>query len=344
MKSKYAHLTGRKKCAILLVSAGSDLASNIYKCLTDEELEQITLEIANVGNIPMELTRQVFEEFHCMTQSQIKCAQGGISIARELLEKSLGGEKAMEIIERLQNMHVSTPFDFLQRVDPEHLFFLIQNEHPQIIALILVHLEKEQSISIFSSLPLDLQTEVALRIATIEAVSSEVISRIERELEKQIFSILYQNHSNLGGIEKMVELLNGLDLSTRRTVIDEIAAEGNTELVEAIKDLSFTFDDLARFDDRTIQLILRKMDVSDLAIALRCTTEEIRKAVFRNISPRKEEIIREESKIIGPVKKSRVEEAQKKITQLIYQMRENREILIPPMEKATGDDENLTLE
>ncbi|MFH1738881.1 MAG: flagellar motor switch protein FliG, partial [bacterium] len=211
-----AKITGRKKAAILMVTLGPEVAADVYRNLGDEEIEQITLEVANLGTVPAEMTAQVIEEFYHTSMAKQYIGHGGIGTAREILEKALGPGKAIEIIERLQGMLQGSPFDFLKKVDPSHLLNFIQSEHPQTIALILAYLEYDQAAAIMSALSPELQTEVALRVATMDQTAPEIISEVERVLERKIATVLSQEFTVAGGIESLAELLNRVDRATEK--------------------------------------------------------------------------------------------------------------------------------
>jgi flagellar motor switch protein FliG len=322
-----AKLSGRKKAAILMITLGPDIAADIYRGLSDEEIEQITLEVANIGTVPQELTWQVIEEFYHTAMAKQYISHGGISTAREILEKALGPVKAMEVIERLQGMLQGTPFDFLKKVDPNHLLNFIQSEHPQTIALILAHLEFDQSAIIMSALPPELQTEVALRIATMDQTSPEIISEVERVLERKIATVLSQEFSVAGGIEALAELLNRVDRATEKSILETLEEE-NQELAVEIKKLMFTFDDVILLDDRAIQQVLREVDFKELSVALKGGNEEVKTKIFSNISSRAADNIREDMEYMGPVRIKQVEEAQQKIVAIIRRLEEAGEIFI----------------
>ncbi|MGI6454854.1 MAG: flagellar motor switch protein FliG [bacterium] len=329
-------ITGRKKAAILMITLGPDIAADVYRCLSDEEIEQITLEVANIGNVPQELTAQVIEEFYHTAMAKQYISHGGISTAREILEKALGPGKAMEIIERLQGMLQGTPFDFLKKVDPNHLLNFIQSEHPQTVALILAHLEYEQSAVIMSALPPEMQTEVALRIATMDQTSPEIISEVERVLERKIATVLSQEFSVAGGIEALAELLNRVDRATEKSILETLEEE-NQELAVEIKKLMFTFDDVILLDDRAIQQVLKEVDMKELAVALKGANDEVKNKIFGNVSSRAGENIREDMEFMGPVRVKQVEEAQQKIVAIIRRLEESGEIII----NRGGEDQLL---
>ena len=322
-----ANLTGRKKAAILLVTIGPDLAGDVYRCLSDEEIEQVTLEVANLGTVPQELTAQVVEEFYHTAMAKQYIGSGGIGIAREILEKALGPGKAMEIIERLQGMLQGSPFDFLKKVNPNHLLNFIQNEHPQTMALILAYLEYEQSAVILSALAPELQTEVALRIATMDQTAPEIIAEVERVLERRIATVLSQEFTAAGGIEALAELLNRVDRATEKGILETLEEE-NQELAVEIKKLMFTFDDVILLDDRGIQQVLKELDMKELAVALKGSNEDVKNKIFSNVSSRAADNIREDMEFMGPVRVKQVEEAQQKIVAVIRRLEESGELVI----------------
>ncbi len=330
-----AKLTGRKKASILMVTLGPEVAADVYRSLSDEEIEQITLEVANLGTVPQELTTQVIEEFYHTAMAKQYMSSGGIGTARDILEKALGPGKAMEIIERLQGMLQGSPFDFLKKVDPNHLLNFIQNEHPQTVALILAHLEYEQSAVIMSALAPELQTEVALRIATMDQTAPEIISEVERVLERKIATVLSQEFTVAGGIEALAELLNRVDRATEKGILETLEEE-NQELAVEIKKLMFTFDDVMLLDDKAIQSVLKEVDMKEVAVALKGATEEVKEKIFCNVSSRAAENMREEMEFMGPVRVKQVEEAQQKIVAVIRRLEESGEIII-----ARGDGDEM---
>ncbi len=330
-----AKLTGRKKAAILMVTLGPEAAADAYRHLTDEEIEQITLEVANLGTVPQELKTQVIEEFYHTSMAKQYMSSGGIGTAREILEKALGPGRAMEIIERLQGMLQGSPFDFLKKVDPNHLLNFIQKEHPQTIALILAYLDYQQSAVIMSALPPESQTEVALRIATMDQTAPEIISEVERVLERKIATVLSQEFTTAGGIEALAELLNRVDRATEKGILETLEEE-NQELAVEIKKLMFTFDDVMLLDDKAIQSVLKEVDMKEVAVALKGATEEVKDKIFSNVSSRAADNMREEMEFMGPVRVKQVEEAQQKIVAVIRRLEESGEIII-----ARGGSEEM---
>ncbi|MFH1743277.1 MAG: flagellar motor switch protein FliG [bacterium] len=323
-----SHVSNRKKAAILMLTLGPEQAADVYRNLSDAEIEQITLEVANLGTVSSELTAQVIEEFYhtCMAKQYI--SHGGIATAREILEKALGPSKALETIERLQGMLHGAPFDSLRRVDSVHLLHFIQNEHPQAIALILAHLEYDRAAEVLSALPPELRSEVALRIATMDQTPPEIISEMERVLERKIATVMSHESPVTDGIESLAELLNRVDRSTSKSIMENLE-EQNPGLAAEVKKRTFTFEDVLILDDRAIQQVLGKLDKRELAIALKGANEEVRNKILNNISSRAGDEIGEEMEFMGPVRVKQVEEAQQKVVAIIRQLQESGEITIP---------------
>lgn len=324
----YQELTGKQKSSILLIALGQEKSSQVFKYLSDHEIEDLTLEIANIGKIPPEFRAQVIEEFHQMCLAQEYIARGGIEYAKEVLEKALGTTRAMEIINRLSGSLQVSPFDFMRKIDPSQILSFIQGEHPQTIALIMAYLHPDQAASILSSLPPDLQVDVAKRIATMDRTSPDVIKEIERVLERKLASVSSSDFSAAGGVKSLVEVLNKVDRSTEKSILDALD-EQNPDLAEEIKRLMFVFEDIIGLDDRSIQLVLREIDTKDLALALKGSSEEVKKKIFKNMSERAQNILKEDMEYMGPVRLRHVEEAQQRIVNTIRRLEEAGEIIVP---------------
>ena len=320
-------LSGRRKAAMLLVSLGPEIAAEIYRNLTDTEIEQITVEIATIGNLDPRVVDGVLEEFYHTALAHHHLHQGGVQRAREILEKAVGAQKALEIIGRLQGALQVSPFDFVKRVEPEHLLSFIQGEHPQTIALILSHLPPELSSPIISALPPEQQAEVALRIATMDQTTPEVTKEVERVLERKIAMILSQEYTTVGGVEALAELLNRVDRATERSIMEVIEAE-NAELADAVKKLMFVFEDIILLDDRAIQQVLKEVDQKELAMVLKGASEEVKEKIFGNLSSRAGEIIKEDMEFMGPVRVRQVEEAQQRVVAIIRRLEEAGQVTV----------------
>jgi len=320
-------LTGRQKAAILMISLGPEISSEIFKHLTDEEIEQLTLEIANLRRVDVATRSEVLEEFHEMALAREYIARGGIEYARELLEKGLGAEKANEIINRLTASLQVRPFDFARKTDPAQLLNFIQHEHPQTIALILAYLHAEQAGQILSALPPELQVEVARRLATLDRTSPEVLEEIEATLERRLSAFVMQDYTAAGGIDVAVEVLNRVDRATEKTIMDALE-EQDPELAEEIKKRMFVFEDIILLSDRDIQQIIREVDTAEWALALKTASEEVSERIFKNMSKRAAEMLKEEMEYLGPVRLRDVENAQQKIVSIIRRLEEAGEIIV----------------
>ncbi len=327
-----SELTGRRKAAILLVSLGPEVAAEVYRNLSDQEIEQITVEIAGLGGLGPEAINGVLEEFYHTAMAQQFLNTGGIDAARSMLEKALGSKRAMEIMSRLQGVLQVSPFDFVKRVEPEHLLSFIQGEHPQTIALILSHLSPEQAAPIISSLPPDQQAEVALRIATMDQTTPEITREVERVLERKIATVLSQEFTMVGGVEALAELLNRVDRSTERAIMETLEAE-NAELADAVKKLMFVFEDIVLLDDRAIQQVLKEIDQRELATLLKGASDQVKVKILSNMSQRAAEIVKEDIEFMGPVRVRQVEEAQQRFVAVIRRLEEAGEITISRSEE-----------
>ena len=327
-------LTGRQKAAILLISLGPEVSAQIFKHLRDDEIEQLTLEIANVRKVDSTEKEVVLSEFHQICLAQEYISQGGIQYAKEILEKALGPTKAVDIINRLTATLQVRPFDFARKADALQILNFIQNESSQTIALVLSYLQTDQASQILSSLPPEKQASVARRIALMDSTSPEVISQVEQVLEQKLSSTVTQDYTSAGGIESIVGILNGVDRGTERTILDSLEIQ-DPELAEEIKKRMFVFEDIVNIDNRSIQRIIRDIDNSDLQLALKVASEEVRGSIFRNMSKRMADTFREEMEFMGPVRLRDVEEAQTRIVAIIRRLEESGEIIIA---RGGGDD------
>lgn len=321
------NLTGSKKAAILLISLGPELSSLLFKHLSEEEVEKLTLEIANIRRVPQEERDEIFQEFYQMWLASDYISQGGIEYARELLEKAFGEKKASEIIGRLTATLQVRPFDFIRKADPGQLINFIQNEHPQTIALILAYLEPDQAASVLSALPPELQVEVARRIALMDRTTPEVLREVEKVLERKLSSVMSQDYTTAGGVQALVEVINRVDRATEKTIIETLEVQ-DPELADNIKKLLFVFEDIVQLDDRSVQLILREVDSHDLALALKGAGEEVMSKIERNISKRAAQMLKEDIEYMGPVRLRDVEEAQQRIVAVIRSLEEQGQIVI----------------
>ncbi|MBC7075221.1 MAG: flagellar motor switch protein FliG [Syntrophomonadaceae bacterium] len=327
-------LSGKKKAANFLIFLGPEKSAKIFKHMTEEEIEQLTLEIANVRKVSKEKADSIFREFFEMCLASQYIGQGGLDYAKEILERAYGEEKTMEIIGRISASLQVRPFDFIRRTEPSQLLNFIQSEHSQTIALILAYLEPEKASIILSALPPDRQSEVAKRIAIMDTTSPEVIKEVERILERKLSSIVPQEVTNAGGTKAVVEILNRVDRATEKTIMEALEVQ-DPELAEEIKKLMFVFEDIVMLDDRSVQRVLREVETQDLALALKGASNEVSQKIFSNMSKRASETLKEDIEFMGAVRLRDVEEAQQRIVNIIRRLEEIGEIIVA---RGGGDE------
>ncbi|MGN7174925.1 flagellar motor switch protein FliG [Paenibacillus sp. FSL R5-0490] len=333
-KKEQRELTGKQKAAILLISLGPDVASSVYKHLSEEEIEKLTLEISGVRKVDSVAKEEILEEFHQIALAQDYITQGGIGYAKTVLEKALGTEQASAIINRLTSSLQVRPFDFARKADPAQILNFIQNEHPQTISLILSYLDPAQAGQILSELPQEMQADIARRIAVMDSTSPEIINEVEQILERKLSSTVTQDYTQTGGIESVVDVLNGVDRATERTILDALEIQ-DPELAEEIKKRMFVFEDIVTLDSRAIQRVIRDCESEDLMLSLKVSSEEVKGIVFKNMSSRMVETFKDEMEYMGPVRLRDVEEAQSRIVGIIRRLEESGEIIVA---RGGGDD------
>lgn len=319
---------------MLLISLGPERSAEIFKHLKEEEIEQLTLEIANIRTVTPEEKEKVMEEFYQICLAQEYIAEGGISYAKEILEKALGTQKALDVINKLTVSLQVRPFEFVRKADPAQLLNFIQKEHPQTIALILAYLKPQQAAVVLAALPQDKQADVARRIAVMDRTSPEIIKEVERILEKNLSSLVTEDFTAAGGLQAIVNILNTVDRGTEKYIMETLEIE-DTDLAEEIRKRMFVFEDILTLDNRSIQRFLRDVDNNLLAVALKGATEEVQKVIYSNMSKRLAEMIREDIEYMGPVRLKDVEEAQQKIVNIIRKLEDAGEIIIS---RGGGDE------
>ncbi|MBN1532251.1 MAG: flagellar motor switch protein FliG [Spirochaetes bacterium] len=327
LQSKKSQLSGRQKAAIFLVSLGSDVSSEIFKHLREDEIEQLTFEIARLDKVEPEDRDRVLAEFQEMMMAQEFIQNGGIDYARDVLERALGTQKAIDIVNRLTSSLQVRPFDFIRRTDPSHLLNFIQGEHPQTIALILAYLDPQKAALILSGLSHQIQADVAKRIAQMDRTSPDVLREVERVLERKLSTLASEDFTSAGGIDSIVEVLNNVDRGTEKIIIEALEEE-DPELAEEIKKRMFVFEDIVLLDDRSIQKVLREVDSQDLAKALKGVDAEVQEKIFRNMSKRAASLLREDMDFMGPIRLRDVEESQQKIVNIIRKLEDSGDIIV----------------
>ena len=334
MASSDKEMDGVEKAATLLIALGPEKSAQIFKHLKEEEIEQLTLEIANTSSVSPQTKEMVLNEFYEICLAQQYIAEGGIGYAKELLEKALAEEKAKSVIGKLTASLQVRPFEFIRKTDPSQLLNFIQDEHPQTIALILSYLPPSQSSLVISSLPPEKQADVAKRIAQMDRTSPDVIKQVEKVLERKLSSLVNQDYTIVGGVDAIVSILNSVDRGTEKHIMETLEVE-EPELADEIRKKMFVFEDILSLDDRAIQRVLRDVDNSDLALALKGATEEVQNIILNNLSSRLAVMIKEDMEFMGPVRMKDVEEAQQKIVNIIRKLEDSAEIVIA---RGGGDE------
>lgn len=323
-------LSGRKKVALILIALGPEIAAQVLRHFDESEVEQMALEISTMRQTEREVVNQVLEEFYELVQASEQMALGGQDYAEALLKGAFGDARANRVLGKLDIIQEknSLPFEAFRKADPTQVAHLIQNEHPQTIALILAYLKPEQAAVVLSHLSDDLQIEVAMRMATMERAGLEVIKEVESILQSKFSSVLkHDKGTHVGGVKSLAEVLNRVDRSTERNIVENLE-RFDPELAESVKKLMFVFDDIIILDDRGIQRLLRELDSKDLALALKGANEDVRAKIFRNMSERAATMLQDDMEAMGPVRLKDVEETQQKIVNIIRRLEEAGEIVI----------------
>ena len=319
--------TGIQKAAILLIALGPERSADIFKHLKEDEIEELTLEIANTRSVSPQVKEDVLNEFYQICLAQQYIAEGGIGYAKELLDKALGEDRAKEVITKLTASLQVRPFEFVRKTDPSQLLNFIQDEHPQTIAMILSYLTSAQAALVIGALPPEKQADVAKRIAMMDRTSPDVIKEVERVLEKKLSSLVNQDYTIVGGVDAIVNILNTVDRTTEKHIMESLEIE-EPELADEIRKKMFVFEDILLLDDRAIQRVLRDVDNADLGVALKAANEEVQNVIFKNLSKRLAAMIKEDME-------KDVEEAQQKVVSVIRKLEDSGEIVIS---RGGGDE------
>jgi len=329
-------VTGLRKAAVLMVQLGKDRSASVLAAMREAEVEEITAEIARLDSIDVATAQRVMDEFEELVIAHKYYSRGGLAFAREVLEASVGGEKARAIMERLNASLTEMPFQFLRRADPRQIISFLQDEHPQTIALVLSHMGSEQAAIVLSGLTPESQAEVAHRIAVMDRTSPEYVKLVEGIFEKKLATVLSQagESSSVGGLGPLVDIINRSDRTTEKLILEALEQRDH-ELAETVRAQMFMFEDILSLDDKAVQLVLRQVEAADLATALKGVRDEVRAKVMNNMSERAAENLEEEISLLGPVRLKTVEESQAKVVQVIRQLEESGQIVI----QRGSDDE-----
>ncbi len=327
--------SNREKAAILLIALGKDHSAKLFKQLSDDEIEQMTLEIANMRRVAPETQKDILREFSeaCMAQNYIM--EGGIEYAREVLDKAIGQQRAFDLIGKLTSSLQVRPFDFARRLDATQLLNIIQNEQPQTIALILSYIDPAQAAAILNELSPEIQSDVIAKIAKMGKTSPEHIKEVERILEKKLSNLGVSDYARVGGVNTTVDILNASDRSTEKHILDALM-DIDQDLVDEIRSKMFLFEDIVKLNRPSIQRVLKDVGNDDLVLALKGVKKDVADFIFENMSKRLQDMIKEEIELKGPVRIRDVEEAQQKIVGNIRRLEDAGEIVI-----ARGQEEQL---
>ena len=325
---KADELSGAQKAAVLLVQLGKEKSAAVLKSLRESEVEEVLNEIARLKGVPTETVDAVFEEFQTLASARRYYAQGGMDFAREVLEATLGADRAAELLDRMKASLVEMPFEFLRRADARQVLSFLQDEHPQTVALVLAHMRADQAAIVLSGMPDDLQADVAHRVAVMETTSPDVVRRVEAVLERKLSSVLQSTEvAAAGGLQPLVDIINHADRATERLILEGLERR-DPALAEEVRSQMFMFEDICTLDDRSVQLVLRQVDSKELATALKGVSQDVRGKIMANVSERAAANLADEIDLLGPVRLSTVEEAQAKIIATIRSLEESGQILL----------------
>jgi flagellar motor switch protein FliG len=333
--ARLARTTGRRKAALLLVTLGSDRAAAVFKHLREDEIEALSLEMAKLHNVEPELTDAVLEEFSATVTAYDSFAAGGVDFAREVLERALGESRAAEIMQRLSIVIEMRPFEFMRRTPPEQIVNFLRNESPQVVALVVANLQTQLAAQVLAALPESEQAEIALRIARMGETSPDVVKQVEAIMRQKLDSVVQQDYRAAGGVKSLAEILNQVDRSTERNVLESLS-ETDEELGDEVRRLLFVFEDIAKLDDRSIQLILREADQKDLALALRGVKDDVKSKILANMSERGAQMLLEEMEFQPPQRRRVVEDAQGRMVAIVRRLEESGTIVL-----GRGEEESV---
>jgi flagellar motor switch protein FliG len=321
-------LSGAQKAAVLLLQMGKERSAKVLRSMRESEVAEIMAEVARLRNVDSNRVAEVLEEFKGMAEQKISFTSGGLELARSILEETLGSDHASEILERVTQGRLELPFEFLHRADPRQVLSFIENEHPQTITLVLAHMPPDRAALVLSGLPADHQRTVAHRLAVMDRTSPDVIEQVEQVLERRLSSVLQPSEMTaVGGVQSLVDILNRSDRGTERLILETLERD-DPELADEVRQRMFVFEDITQLDDRSVQLVLRQVDMKDLAVALKGVRVDVRELILRNMSERAAQNLVEEIDLLGPVRLKSVEEAQGGIVRVIRALEESGQLVL----------------
>lgn len=320
-------ITNMQKAALVLSSIGSENASLVFKNFNDEEIEKLTLEVAKLDYWPIEVIEEVLNDFYEMCLTQKVISEGGVEYAREVLEKAFGSQQAAAMFEKITKQLKTKAFGFVRKADYKNLLAIVQNEHPQTIALILSYARSDQASAILGELNKETRIEVVERIAKMDAASPDVVKSIEETLERKFANLVTTGSMEVGGINYIADVLNSVDRATEKSIFDELALR-DPALADEIRQKMFVFDDITGLDPVSIQAFLKEVDPKDLAVAIKGSTTEVAEAIYTNMSSRQKESTQTDVEYLHNVRMRDVEEAQQRIVGIIRRLEEEGQVTI----------------
>ncbi len=320
-------LVPEQKAAAVVIALGTDKASKLYKYLSNEDAEKLTLEVAKLGHLEAEQTEQILDEFYktCLTQKVV--TDGGLEYARAVLEKAYGEDMATELLQKVSKYLKNRSFDFIEKADVKNLFSILQHERAQTIALVLSYVESDKAASVIAELPEEKRIQVVRSIALMDSASPDAIKIVEQQLRSRFDNILTTDFTSIGGIDYIADVMNHMDRSNEKFIFDEMGKD-DPELTEEIRKKMFVFEDILTMDNRSIQRFIRDCDMKDVVYSLKGAGEEILAAFYSNMSSRMAEQVRSDLEVTVNVKLRDVEEAQSRIVGVIRKLEEEGELVI----------------
>ena len=329
------HISGRRKAAALMISLGPELAAQVLKEMREDEVEAITREIVRMERLPAEMRDAILQNVYEDAMSRQFITAGGSDFARDLLARTLGTQKAGELMTRATTARRDQPFSFMGQLDSTQLLPILEAEHPQTAAVVLANLPAELSGRLLSSMDFEMQADVASRIALMARISPETVKEVEAVLKKRVATLQTQGFRIAGGVEYLVKVLNAMDTRSERAIMEALE-HNDPELAAEVRKHMFVFEDIKLLDDRSMQRLMRDVNQKDMSMALRSASEELKNRVFKNMSSRAAQALRDDMGVAGPVRLRLVEEAQTRIINTVRALQEAEEIVV-----SRGDQDVL---
>lgn len=321
-------LSGRQRAAGLLIALGPEVSGKVLTRFKDHEVEALTWEITNMGQISSEVRDELLEAAYSVAIAQDYVSSGGIDYALEILEQAFGPERARDIAKKVFDNVKSVPFAFARELDPAQLVSFLSNEHPQTVALILSYVSPDRAAQVLANLPGHMQADVALRIAKMDRTAPEVVQEVEELMQRKLGALLTSRSTRqAGGLSALVKLLKNVDRTTERGILETLEV-ADPKMADDIKKQMFVFENILQLDDRSIQRVLRDIDMRDLTLALKGSTDEVKDRILKNMSERAAQMLQDDLAVMGPVRIRNVEEAQGRIVNIIRALDEAEEIVI----------------